>query len=493
MMKNKYKQLSKISEHKKEKKKLNTPLNNMGEWMFSSWINERLPDILWAALLVTHFHRANVFEVFAHVIKKWLSIGIEDPTISGLTKYKESMVDEALGELFKNELVKETLRPLLLFEKLPYFKIWEKNIGMEPDDKDIQRLKDTIAKTLNFHSNEATRCCWLKVSFQIETKKVNLVGKMNECIENIEKYQKMNEDEEPEGLIGSETDKSKYTKGLIRSLEQAPNDFGNKNLNWPEDFWNACYLIDKCEETKITNDIIGKVGTTIELVGKAYNELIIAFYKTIDSTKIEPKRDSVFGFGFYSLSILRELMYLKNSSGIIGRMGLRSIVESYITLSYLNKIDEENLWKEYRNYGNGQAKLAFLKLYDKANIPDFVNIETLHELANEDRWQEFQDINFGSWAQKSLRKISEEANCKELYDIFYDWTSGYLHGHWAAVKDSVFTICNNPLHRFHRIPLQTHRSLEDILQDSCLIVDKILEIIEKSYPDFRQRVTLKDN
>ena len=67
-------------------------------------------------------------------------------------------------------------------------------------------------------------------------------------------------------------------------------------------------------------------------------------------------------------------------------------------------------------YGTGQAKLAFLKLADleDQDIPSYVTLEELEELANEDRWKEFVDIDLGNWAKLDLRRMSDEAGVKDL-------------------------------------------------------------------------------
>jgi hypothetical protein len=97
-------------------------------------------------------------------------------------------------------------------------------------------------------------------------------------------------------------------------------------------------------------------------------------------------------------------------------------------------------------------KLALLKLADSQVLPDYVSVETLNALANEDMWQELLPIDLGHWDKANLRSLSERAEVKDEYDRFYPWTSTYSHGHWGAMRDSVFEVCGNPLHRLHRIP-----------------------------------------
>ena len=126
-------------------------------------------------------------------------------------------------------------------------------------------------------------------------------------------------------------------------------------------------------------------------------------------------------------------------------------------------------------------------------LPGYVQAETLSVLANEDVWEEFLPIELGHWEKANLRELSIQANVKDVYDKFYGWTSTFTHGHWGAVRDSVFDTCGNPLHRLHRIPRNNTRALPDVIPDACYLVDGILEFLSKSYPTFSNRVTLTES
>lgn len=154
-----------------------------------------------------------------------------------------------------------------------------------------------------------------------------------------------------------------------------------------------------------------------------------------------------------------------------------------ITFSYLAEKADPSLWFEYRNFGNGQTKLAFLKTELATGVaPEFVSQETLFDLANEDTWQEYVDVNTGHWANKNLRTLAVDGSTKDIYDKYYDWTSTYSHGHWGAIRDSNFVTCFNALHRFHRIPRVSHRVLPSVAGDAVGLINSILEVLQKLYP-----------
>jgi Family of unknown function (DUF5677) len=162
-------------------------------------------------------------------------------------------------------------------------------------------------------------------------------------------------------------------------------------------------------------------------------------------------------------------------------------VEALIVLSFLAKKDDPTIWLQYRQYGAGQAKLAFLK-FNEQDAPAFVTKSLLEDLANYDRWMEFQDIKLGAWADKQLRKMAEEAGVKPLYDKYYDSLSGYVHSNWAAVSHAAFGLCLSPLHRFHRIPMPPRFFGEDSVPDLMKLINVALDRIAMLYPPFKARV-----
>lgn len=232
------------------------------------------------------------------------------------------------------------------------------------------------------------------------------------------------------------------------------------------------------------------MGTTPTQVNLVFQSLSEYFYKTNVSTQTDPKHDTVFGIGFYSLGILQELLRIGASNSITARIALRTLSECYITLAYLAKKDIPDLWKSYRVFGAGQAKLQSLKFEEMDNQPTYFHSETLSILANEDVWEEFLPIELGHWEKANLRDLSIQSDTKNIYDQFYGWTSTFTHGHWGAIRDSSYDTCANPLHRLHRIPRKTIRTLPDVIPDACSLVDGILEILSKCYPSFQERVTI---
>ena len=207
---------------------------------------------------------------------------------------------------------------------------------------------------------------------------------------------------------------------------------------------------------------------------------------TVSTTAIDPRHDGVFGLALYGLAMVASL-FRPHSTRPAGRIILRSLIETYFTLAYLVKKEEPALWNAYRAYGGGQAKLAFLKLVEMQELPRYVNLETLENLANEDAWDEFVSIDLGHWANKDLRRMSEEVNVKNIYDKYYSWPSSFVHAQWAAVRNTVFQLCLNPLHRLHRVPCPPRLDLEDVSWDALKLGNLILDLVSEAYPTFKPR------
>jgi hypothetical protein len=155
----------------------------------------------------------------------------------------------------------------------------------------------------------------------------------------------------------------------------------------------------------------------------------------------------------------------------------------------LARRDDAELWRKFRDYGYGQAKLAYLKMLETEELPSYVTLESLEALANEDVWHEFQEVHIGNWADSDLRSISEAHGIKaDVYDRYYDWSSAFVHCNWAAMRDAEYDLCLNPLHRLHRILSTAPKALPDVIADAAVLTNRILELVDGLYPEFRNRL-----
>jgi hypothetical protein len=474
---------SSLDEHTRQKKKLLTRFLSMPGLQPTNWVNDRQPEYLWCLLLRTHLPRMSAITIFRRCAKLALVFQETDQKVdithSEISKMPPDFCQEMVDLVMEEDVARESLRPLLLLDTLPAREFWHEAIDLPPSEEDWESLMLAVGLTMDHKSLETTDCCWFRMVFQSMAGKIKYPVTMKDLTKELSEYPDC-EDEE-------------YVQGTVRATELSFALPENKT-EWPDLFWDECFAKTPCAKlTDVPNErSISIVGTNTQRLKSVREALRVHNFESRLTTCVDSRHDSAFGFAHYSISILKELLRIGTSSEIIGRLGLRTLAECYILLAYLLAKDEPETWELYRNYGQGQTKLAFLKFSELEDVPGHVDLESLRKLCNEDYWQEFQAIDLGHWANTNLRKMAEFAEIKEDYDRYFTWTSGYVHGHWGAVRDSCYTLCYNPLHRFHRIPLEEARNLEDVIPDACLLVDKILDLVDRAYPVFRERVTISE-
>jgi len=473
--KSRQKTYSGIEQHKLISKTLTTPWANMPNLKPSSWRDERLPELLWACILASCIDRDKALATFRSVInhiEKNARDAYDKITHTGLSKLDDRKQREIIAIITTPAENKAVLHSLLLFDNLPVREQWKQFLPPR-GDIDISPLIQGVARTLDHQSQQATDCRWLFIMNFLITG--NAIIHDKEIIEGFFYYPNRGD--------------MRKIRPHIRAMEGAFS-LSNENLsNWPTKFWQEALDKTECYHLPATqHQYEVNPGTSLSRVNEVYQALRHHMNNTLTTTAIDPKHDTVFGIAFYCLSILNELLRLGNSTSILARSGLRTLLECFITLKYLSDKNEQSLWQSYRVYGAGQAKLSFIKLDELDQSPNYVDKNTLQQLSNEDMWQEFLDINLGHWDNTDLRKMSRSAKCKEYYDKYYAWTSSFTHGHWGAIRDTVFETCGNPLHRLHRIPKENPRMLPDVIIDACFLTDKILELLSNIYPTFNPRV-----
>ena len=279
-------------------------------------------------------------------------------------------------------------------------------------------------------------------------------------------------------------------RSSIRAAEGLLNSIESAGSTWPKAFWQEAWHGSPClplAESCPTMQVQGIVTPDrIEDVSGALEE---HWKRTHSTTAIDARHDAVFGMAFYCIRILKELLGIGIGTSILGRLALRTIVEVRINLHYLLKEENLELWKKWREYGVGQAKLNALKFDDSLEPPKYIDIESIEQITGEDLWEEFLTINIGGWSGLDLRRLSEKAGLKDLYDSHYSWTSGYTHGTWGPIRESCYQTCGNPLHRLHRYP--ERKSLRETVEDAAHVVDDMLDDVDFAYPGYGHRITEK--
>ena len=475
---------SDLASHKKDGTKLRPPLTQMDKIETLSWADDHLPPMLWAALLCAIFPRNEYLGCFREVLNisaKWFAVGgvaynvpsentVGSPTL--LDHEAIAMLPDEQFEAFihiplKHPLGYAALRPIALFDSIPGIERWRKVLGM-PYSTDWLTVGSAVGATLDHQSEASTDIRWFKVMLPILAGRIQFPNHFRSRIQEILEFPKKGD--------------MRSVRPSIRSMEMVFRRM--PGAQWVEYFWQECADQTACmDSTKREDETISSTGLDRSNVLQCRFDTIDHFMNCRTSTRVDSRLDSCFGLVFYALSIVDELGNSLCHEGILGRLGLRALVEAYVTLRYLCVKNEEKLWSSWRVFGAGQAKLAFLKAQETSgDLPGFIDEEALYQIANEDAWQEFLEIDFGHWARANLRSIAEQCGAKEIYDKYYSWSSTFVHSHWGAIRDTNFITCQNPLHRLHRIPRVIHRRLTSMELDAVSIVNEMLELLYSLYP-----------
>jgi hypothetical protein len=385
------------------------------------------------------------------------------------------------GAMLADDKARSALSPLLLLEELPDRDHWRGRLSPPDEQSGWQAMADAVANCLDRRARPAIDIRWLRVMFLALQHRLRFMkGKQEEIVDMLCAYP---EDRPDDGSAVA----------MIATLEMSTKLAvdPNEESSWSETFWRECMQKTPClmpQFEKPTEESDFEYEPAKKRWGEIYAGLFHHFFGTLRTTGVDARHDGVFGLALYGMSLVTGMMR-PFSTRASGRHLLRSLTEILITLSYLVTKDSSELWTMFRVYGTGQTKLAFLKIIERENkeLPKHVDTDMLEQLANEDMWQEFVPINLGQWANLNVRKMAEEAGVKDIYDTYYTWPSGFVHGHWGAVRDSVFDLCANPLHRFHRIPRPMRVDMSDVRFDAVKVMNHILEFVDRAYPSFTIR------
>lgn len=174
---------------------------------------------------------------------------------------------------------------------------------------------------------------------------------------------------------------------------------------------------------------------------------------------------------------------------------MRCMVENYINISWILQQPSHRA-KMFIKYGLGRETkhLEYLKLKADKSEKDLQFIQQTENWINQQSFTFLNEINVGGWKKEKefndVRNTAKEAGEKEYYDIFYDVCSSATHSTWNYIGKHNLKICENPLHKNHRIPIIKDPEIEPklflilagILKDTFGKVDKYYDIkfLEKS-------------
>lgn len=175
-------------------------------------------------------------------------------------------------------------------------------------------------------------------------------------------------------------------------------------------------------------------------------------------------------------------------NGHIAPLILRSMTDAHITLAWILVEDFEKRAKQYIDYGLGQEK-KFIEHLKKESEDDDEDNEDLKELIEiKEKWLESQkypfltEVDLGSWSGINTRKMAIESDCETVYKFAYEPFSAVAHNMWQHISVYNLKICQNPLHKFHRVPTILSLPLdEDYVFKSSKYLSKSFAVFDKKF------------
>lgn len=463
-----------------------SPFSSLPGVTSSSWYSDFLPNLLWACILTSFLDRSAYLALFRSIISNAVEIDeARRPVVlahNHLAGTSAELFDQIFRPILHDENARTYLRALVLVDCLPDKDHWERHLE-KPEPRDLSTLAHAVADNFDHQSERATDVRWMKAVYAIVGGRFRFPSSFAEMLDEFRLYPDKGDMRKVRPAIRS-------FEMSIRNFEIGMEGFSDRPPKplMGETFWAEMKSKSECS---FPTDPKYPTQPSAELrdeLMQLMQETQVHFDRTLVTTDIDPRHDGAFGIVLFAMSYLLTLTAFYGHDFPYSRVILRSIVEAFITLEYLGTKDDPSLWGQYRRYGAGQAKLAFLKNIDATSAPDFFNLDTIENLANEDMWMEFEDIQIGNWAKTDLRSMAQQAGVKDVYDRYYDWSSGFAHGHWIAVRETAFVTCMNPLHRFHRIPGAPLATLPSVLPDAARLLNRMLDRLNALYPSIKTRL-----
>lgn len=475
--------LSHISDLNNKSGSLTSGWNSIPNGKSVSWMEDAIPNYLWAILLAGNLPREDTLHLFRSVINRAATRHLTDSSITMLELPNINPDDKLyiFEEILMNPAAKRILSALNFLECLPDKIFWNTTYDILPENESIDILAKGVYESLDHQSQSATDVRWLFLMYEIVARqKMILTGEPSGLFQYFLEYPNKGD--------------MRSVRPMIRSAEiafRAMNSEGNKKIRqFNIEFWKECFDRTPC---LIPKPIIQNKLDVQELTVDAtaiYLEVVNSF--KMNNSDFDAKREVVYGSIMYAFTVYLEIISYKNYFRIAGTSLLRILVEIYINLKYLTHRQDATLWEKFYKYGIGKCKQIFLKSIEKEDneLPEYINVENLYNYASENGWIEMQDIDLGDWGKTSLRDRAIESSIKDFYDKHYDFLSAFSHGQWGALRQTVFTTCMNPLHKVHIVPkISPSIGIESVHIEATKIMNLLLELLNQNYPPFKPRFT----
>ena len=289
--------VSDLSAHVPQGKRLQPPLKRLPNVETSSWMNDRLPEFIWVALLATQLPRTEVIELFRSIAERIHEAGEGAPSDLRLTGMAADL--PMSGELIINfvcshEAVKHALSPLLLFPGLPGRQAWSQAIEGESRPDAWHVLAVAAAETLDHQSLVSTDIRWARILCLGASGRLHVSKQTEHLAKGIMLYPYSSPQEQAGPKIRA------MEEGLDSLMRKSSDDSPSP---WTLSFWKDCLNSTSCFPLPVENAAIPSIpGTTASQLTIVTQSLLKHCADTRLTSAVDPRHDSVFGIALYSLA-----------------------------------------------------------------------------------------------------------------------------------------------------------------------------------------------
>lgn len=469
--------ISSLKNHTYKKGVIQPPMNTFPGTTLASWTNDRLPEYLWLGLVFMNYHRTDGIEKAGKILKEISQINdtLIQPKLSIILSLSDSE-QEAIFKIICKNINPKLLAPLTVIYKNvnhPLFNHYFNFVDISVNDR-INTISDALKLYYDHQSHESTDLRFIISSMRIFQGKFK-VFEGSSLPEALQNYPYTEHDDE----------RMKMYRPSIRTMEMI--DFENtRNESFIKEFWKEIGLKTNCKPIVI--------GFKKKEEHMDYKKYILEFQKKLNHLINEQKElsilddrfDVIVGTTTYALKIFNDVIQKNLDESILGRHAFRTVLEAYINIKYLLKIESEhpNIWQDYKVYGIGKYKFPLLKERENNQSENETHFsEPLIEiLVNEIMWEEYIDIDLRYFDKKKVKEKFEEVDEKYMYEVLYEYDNNFIHAFWGAIRESSMLHCDNPSHKYHSVPdVNFEQRMVSINGDIYKLIDKFLKLIEETF------------
>ncbi len=468
---------SDLKSHKHKKGLIQPPMNRLPRQQKVSWTNDRLPEYLWLGLILMNYDRTAGIEKAGKILKEISRINksIIQPKLSTILSLSEDE-QEKIYKIISGEIEPRILAPLTAICRYSKYPIFNKYFNFS--DILINEKMDIVNSAVKLYyehqSHEATDLRFIVLSMMIFQDKLRLPSG-SDMAESLVYYP----------YTSHEDEKMRKYRPFIRSMEMMEIE-SLKDQAFINYFWKEIGLKTPCEPMMLSFKNKGKKMDYKKYILEIQEKLNHLLNELKEKSLMDDKFDVIIGTITYTLKIFNDVVEKDLDDSILGRHAYRTILEAYINIKYLLKIESENpnIWEEYKLYGIGKYKLPLLKERENTDTKDETHfIEPLVDvIINEILWEEFVDIDVRYFDKKKVKEKFEEVGEKHLYEVLYEYDNNFIHGFWGAIRESSMLHCNNAAHKYHSVPdINFEQKMPSVNNDIYRIIEKFSNLIDEEY------------